>query len=327
MDCRPRTALIFGASGQDGSYLCQHLLNLNFEVHGTARDKEASAFRGLHVLGIKDRVILHSVMLNDFRSVVNVLNKVAPEHIYNLAAQSSVGLSFDQPVETIDSIMHGTINVLEAMRFLNLNSKFYNASSSECFGNTGDTPADEIRAFRPRSPYAVGKSAAHWAVNNYREAYGLFACSGILFNHESPLRPTRYVTQKIVRGVADIKDGKTDILELGDIDLERDWGWAPEFVIAMQRMLELDTPEDFVIASGKSYSLRDFVATAFAVHGLDWTRHVKSSDAFRRPSDIKVSRGNPEKAKRLLDWSAKFAMPQVVEKLVEAERVRRSSVA
>ena len=233
-----RTALIFGVSGQDGAYLADLLLRNGIEVHGTSRDKEISSFAGLRALKILDQVKLHSTVLGDFRSVVTTIEKVRPRYIYNLAAQSSVGLSFDQPVETIDSIMHGTINVLEAMRFLALDARFYNAGSSECFGNTQHIPADEGTEFRPRSPYAVGKAASFWAVANYREAYGLFACSGILFNHESPLRSTRYVTQKIVRGATDIAEGKLPVLELGALGLSRDWGWAPEYVVAMQRMLD-----------------------------------------------------------------------------------------
>src|SRR6202011_2930558 len=181
----------------------------------------------------------HSAVLDDFRSVVTVLRAVQPAYIYNLAAQSSVGLSFEQPVETIDSVMHGTINVMEAMRFLALDARFYNASSGECFGDTSEEkPADEATMFRPRSPYAVGKAASFWAVANYREAYGLFACSGLLFNHESPFRPTRYVTQKVVRGAMDVATGRIRTLELGKLNLARDWDWAPEFADAMVRIIE-----------------------------------------------------------------------------------------
>jgi GDPmannose 4,6-dehydratase len=318
-----RTALIFGVSGQDGAYLADLLLRNGIEVHGTSRDKEISSFAGLRALKIVDQVKLHSTVLGDFRSVVTTIERVRPRYIYNLAAQSSVGLSFDQPVETIDSIMHGTINVLEAMRFLALDARFYNAASSECFGNTQHLPADEQTEFRPRSPYAVGKAASYWAVANYREAYGLFACSGILFNHESPFRSTRYVTQKIVRGATDIAEGKLPALELGALDLARDWGWAPEYVVAMQRMLEHPEPTDFVIATGETYSLKDFVAACFSYFNLDWQDHVVTSDAFRRPTDILYSSGNPQKAKDRLGWSATIKMPRVIELLIEAEQVRR----
>ena len=318
-----RRALIFGISGQDGAYLADLLLKKGFEVHGTSRDKESSSFSGLRALGVADKVKLHSAVLGDFRSVVTTVQKVQPHYIYNLAAQSSVGLSFNQPVETIDSIMHGTINVMEAMRFLALDARFYNAASGECFGNTEHKPADETTEFRPRSPYAVGKAASFWAVANYRDAYGLFACSGILFNHESPLRPTRYVTQKIVRGVVDIAEGKSQNLELGALDLSRDWGWAPEYVDAMQRMLAFSEPIDFVIATGETHTLKEFVEGCFSYFNLDWQNHVVTNDALRRPTDIVYSGGNPDKAKRLLGWSATVKMPRLLELLIEAEQVRR----
>jgi GDPmannose 4,6-dehydratase len=318
---RYRTAV--SGSGQDGTYLADLLLRQGITVHGTSRDKESVNFAGLQSLGILDKVTLHSTQLDNFRSVVRVLDRVGPCYIYNLAAQSSVGLSFEQPVETIDSIMHGTINVLEAMRFLALDARFYNAASSECFGNTLHRPADDTTEFRPRSPYAVGKAAAYWAVANYREAYSLFACSGILFNHESPLRSTRYVTQKIVRGAADVAQHKLSVLELGALDMSRDWGWAPEYVEAMRRMLDYPEPTDFVIATGVTYSLKEFVAGCFSCFNLDWRNHVVTSDALRRPTDILYSSGDPRKARDLLGWSATIAMPRVVELLVEAEQLRR----
>jgi GDPmannose 4,6-dehydratase len=218
--------------------------------------------------------------------------------------------------------MHGTINAMEAVRFLELDARFYNAASSECFGNT-DTAADETTEFRPRSPYAVAKAASFWAVSNYREAYGLYTCSGILFNHESPLRSTRYVTQKIIRGALAIAEGRTSTLELGALDLSRDWGWAPEYVVAMEKMLQQPEPSDFVIATGETHTLEDFVATAFRTIGRDWRDHVKLSETFRRPTDICVSRGNPGRAKRLLGWQASVAMPGVIEKLMAADRARR----
>jgi GDPmannose 4,6-dehydratase len=281
----------------------------------------------LRRLGIYDRITYHSAVLDDFRSVVSVLKNVSPAHIYNLAAQSSVGLSFEQPVETIDSIMHGTINILEAMRFLPLDAKFYNAASSECFGNTTkENPADENTTFRPRSPYAVGKAASFWAVANYREAYGLFACSGLLFNHESPLRPARFVTQKIIRGAMDIAARQAESLNLGALGLARDWGWAPEYVEAMQRMLERDTPEDFIIATGETNTLEDFVATAFLCFGLDWRAHVVLNPTLLRPLDITFSSGDPAKAQRVLGWKASKRMRDVVANLVEGEHVRRAQM-
>lgn len=319
----PGTALIFGVSGQDGAYLAELLLSKGYLVHGTSRDRDMSSFTNLRQLGILGRVLLHSAVLTDFRSVVEVINRVRPTEIYNLASQASVGLSFDQPVETLNSTITSTINILEAIRFLNLDSRFYNASSSECFGNTV-APANEATPFHPRSPYGVGKAAAFWAVANYREAYGLFACSGILFNHESPLRPVRYVTQKIIRGAADIADGKADHLELGALSIARDWGWAPEYVDAMARMLRHGTPEDFVIATGETHRLEDFVAQAFHGFGLDWRQYVRSDPALLRPTDIADSVGNPEKAERVLGWRAQRRMADVVAALVEAEKMRRA---
>lgn len=318
----PKTALIFGVSGQDGAYLAQFLLGKGYTVHGTSRDREMSSFANLRQLGIFGRIVLHSTVLTDFRSVVEVISRIRPAEIYNLASQASVGLSFDQPVETLNSTINSTINILEAIRFLRLDTRFYNASSSECFGNTGN-PADETTPFHPRSPYGVGKAAAFWAVANYREAYGLFACSGILFNHESPLRPVRYVTQKIIHGAADIAEGKAETLELGTLSIARDWGWAPEYVDAMARMLAHDQPEDFVIATGEAHRLEDFVGKAFSYFGLDWRRHVHSNTALLRPSDIAFSIGNPAKAERLLGWRAERRMADVVAGLAEAELARR----
>jgi GDPmannose 4,6-dehydratase len=324
MKPRADTALILGVSGQDGSYLAEILLKRGLTVHGTSRDKEISSFANLRALGIYDSVTLHSAVVSDFRSVVEVLKAVQPHYIFNLAAQSSVGLSFAQPVETIDSIMHGTINVMEAIRFLGLDARFYNACSSECFGNTTrENPAHEGTPFRPRSPYAVGKAAAFWAVANYREAYGLFACSGLLCNHESPFRPTRYVTQKIVRGAMDVATGRARTLELGSLSLARDWGWAPEYVEAMVRMIEFGSPEDFVIATGETNTLEDFVAATFACFTLNWREHVVRNDAFLRPADIAYSSADPGKAERLLGWKATKRMHDVIHLLVEAERSRR----
>lgn len=319
----PKTALVFGVSGQDGAWLARLLLERGYVVHGASRDREASGFANLRRLQVFDRVHLHSAGLADFRSVVQVIRDVRPAEIYNLAGQSSVGLSFEQPVETLNSIIHGTVNILEAIRFLGIDARFYNASSSECFGNTADGPADEAHVFQPRSPYGVGKAAAFWAVANYRESYNLFACSGILFNHESALRPARYVTQKIVRAAADIAARKADTLKLGQLSIARDWGWAPEYVEAMWRMLNHDRPEDFVIATGEAHTLESFVELAFGHFGLDWRRHVEIDPELMRPSDIAISVGNPAKAKRLLGWEAETKMPGVVAGLLKAEEERR----
>ena len=243
-----------------------------------------------------------------------------PDEIYNLAGQSSVGLSFEQPVETLESISVGTLNLLEVIRFLNRPIRFYNAGSGECFGDTGDAAgAIENTPFRPRSPYAVAKAAAFWQVANYREAYGLYACTGILFNHESPLRPERFVTQKIVRAACRIAGGSAEKLQLGNLDIARDWGWAPEYVDAMWRMLQQETPQDFVIATGETYTLQDFVERVFLELQLNWRDHVRVNEALYRPADISEGRGNAFKAAKKLGWQAQWRMPQVVAGMVAAE--------
>lgn len=318
----PPTALICGVSGQDGAYLAQLLLSKGYLVVGTARDAQMSNFANLDRLGIRSQVTLVSMAINDFRSVLQVLSRHEPFEVYNLAGQSSVGLSFEQPVETLESISVGTVNLLEAIRFLNRNIRFYNAGSSECFGDTGDVPADENTPFRPRSPYAVAKAAAFWQVANYREAYGLFACSGILFNHESPLRPERFVTQKIVRAACRIAAGSQERLHLGNLDIHRDWGWAPEYVDAMWHMLQLAAPQDFVIATGETHPLQDFVIEAFKAVGLDWRDHVKTDAALMRLTDIRFSRANPALAGAQLGWVAQKRITEIVCAMVLDEQFR-----
>ncbi|MEA5620661.1 GDP-mannose 4,6-dehydratase [Cronbergia sp. UHCC 0137] len=313
-----KKALICGISGQDGAYLAQLLLNRGYSVCGTSRDAQVSPFHNLTALGIKNQVKLESMSLTDFRSVLQILTKIQPDEIYNLAGQTSVGLSFEQPVETLESIATGTLNLLEAIRFLGAPTKFYNAGSSECFGDTGEIPAEETTPFRPRSPYAVAKAAAFWEVANYREAYGLFACSGILFNHESPLRPERFVTQKIVAAVCRIVQGSADKLYLGNMSIQRDWGWAEEYVEAMYLMLQQTQPDDYVIATGESTSLEDFVAAAFADVNLDWHDYVVVDTSLLRPTDLAVGRANPAKAKCQLGWQAKNKMRDVVHKMIKA---------
>ena len=319
-----RTALICGISGQDGAYLTRSLLQKGYRVVGASRDAQISSFSNLIKLGIRDQVDTTSMALNDFRSVLQVLAKYQPDEIYNLAGQTSVGLSFEQPVETLESISIGTLNLLEGMRFLNRDMRLYNAGSSECFGDTGDTPANEQTPFRPRSPYAVAKAAAFWQVANYREAYGLFACSGILFNHESPLRPERFVTQKIVRSACRIAAGSMERLNLGNLDIQRDWGWAPEYVEAMVKMMALAEPRDFVIATGKTHSLRDFVSEAFSAVNLDWRHYVGTDPSQIRPSELNTSRAEPGNATIGLGWTARESMADVVKKMVSAEQERVS---
>lgn len=314
-----KKALICGISGQDGAYLAKLLLNQGYVVYGTSRDAQISSFSNLTKLGIRESVKLASMSLNDFRSVLQVLTKVQPDEIYNLAGQTSVGLSFEQPVETLESIATGTLNLLEAIRFTGAKVKLYNASSSESFGDTKGEAADENTPFRPRSPYAVAKATAFWEVANYREAYNLFACSGILFNHESPLRPERFVTQKIVAGVCRIATGSAEKLQLGDISVKRDWGWAPEYVEAMYLMLQQETPDDYVIATGETHALEDFVATAFACVGLDWREHTVIDQSLYRPTEITIGLGNPAKAQNQLNWEAKSKMHDVVRMMVKSK--------
>lgn len=310
-------ALICGVGGQDGAYLANLLLNKGYKVVGTSRDAMATSFSNLKRLGIRDRIKTVSMAINDFRSVLQTVKSYMPDEIYNLAGQSSVGLSFEQPVETMDSIAGGTLNLLEAIRFLDRPIRFYNAGSSECFGDT-DVAADETTPFHPRSPYAVAKASAHWLVHNYRDAYDLFACTGILFNHESPLRPERFVTQKIVSAAARIHKGSNEKLQLGNIDIERDWGWAPDYVDAMWRMLQMKYPDDYVIATGRTVSLQYFIARAFSYFSLDWKDHVETDASLLRPSDILAGRANPTAAKEKLGWVTSADIDVVVDRMCNA---------
>ncbi|MGX9727092.1 MAG: GDP-mannose 4,6-dehydratase [Candidatus Electronema sp. VV] len=320
-----KKALISGVSGQDGTYLAQLLLEQGYVVYGASRDAQACSFANLRRVGIFEQVRTLSIAVNDFRSVLNALQEVEPDEVYNLAGQSSVGLSFEQPVETLESISTAALNFLEAIRFTRRSIRFYNAGSSECFGDTGGAKADEETPFRPRSPYAVAKASAHWIVANYREAYNLFACTGILFNHESPLRPERFVTGKIIAAACRIAAGSNEKLHLGNMDIRRDWGWAPDYVQAMHLMLQQDRPEDYVIATGRSRPLEDFVRIAFAEVGLDWREHVLSDPTLLRPADIREGCGNPAKAERELGWKAAFQLEDVVREMVRAARSASSA--
>jgi GDPmannose 4,6-dehydratase len=315
----PKKSLIIGISGQDGAYLAKRLLEKGYEVHGTSRDHEVSQFANLHRLGVAEKVHLMSMVSSDFRSVLTALQKAEANEIYNLAGQTSVGMSFSYPVETFDSILIGTMNILECLRLLKTPVRFYNAGSSECFGNT-PVPASEETPFHPRSPYATAKAAAHYAVANYREAYGMHVCTGILFNHESPLRPARFVTRKIVSTAVRIANGSKERLALGSTEIARDWGWAPDYVEAMWRMLQLDEPDDFVIATGEQHTLKEFVTMVFAKLGLDAEDHVDSDSSLLRPSDIERSVGDPSKARNKLSWQSKHKLPQIIELLIRAEQ-------
>lgn len=317
-----KTALIIGISGQDGSYLARFLLGKGYRVVGTSRDAMLSTFSNLVRLGIRDKVEVVSASLNDFRSVLQVLKKSRPDEVYNLAGQSSVGLSFEQPVETFESVSVAVLNLLEAIRFLDVPIRLYNASSSECFGNTNGLAASEETPFHPRSPYGVAKAAAFWQVANYREAYDMYACSGILFNHESPLRPERFVTSKIVSCACRIAAGSPEKLKLGYISVQRDWGWAPEYVEAMWQMLQQEKSDDYVIATGQTYSLQDFVEKVFACLDMDWQEHVEHNPELIRPTDIQISKANPAKAEHVLGWKANYAMPEVARMMVKECRKR-----
>lgn len=312
-----KKALICGVTGQDGGYLARFLLGKDYEVWGTSRDAQGSSFLNLERLGIKMQVKPLSMVPEDFRSVLVALRKSQPDEVYYLAGQSSVGLSFEQPAETIQSIAIGTLNILEACRMLGRPIRIYNAGSSECFGDTKGVLANEITTFQPRSPYAVAKASAYWLVDNYREAYNLFACTGILFNHESPLRPNRFVTQKITSTAKRIAKGSDEKLILGRLDISRDWGWAPEYVEAMWAMLQGELPEDFVIATGETNTLQDFVETVFLQLDLDWKEHVEQNQEFMRPTDLLVSVGDASKAKQKLGWEAKYKMRDVVRMMMK----------
>lgn len=316
-----KKALICGVTGQDGAYLAQFLLAKGYQVWGTSRDAQISSFANLERLGIRQQVQVLSMAQSDFRSVLNTLCRSEPDEIYFLSGQSSVGLSFDQPAESIESIVFGTLNLLEAVRFLGRPVRIYHASSSECFGDVAPGErASELTPFRPRSPYGVAKASAHWLIANYRDAYGLYCCNGILFNHESPLRPARFVTRKIVATACRIAAGSGERLFLGRLDIARDWGWSPDFVDAMWRMLQQETPDDYVIATGESHTLESFVATAFAEVGLDWCSHVDIDTNLFRPSEIAHSAGNPDKALAGLGWKAEVAFPELIANLVRAEK-------
>jgi GDPmannose 4,6-dehydratase len=299
--------------------LSKFLLDRGYEVHGTSRDAQLSSFSNLKRLGIREQVKVWSMSTTDFRSVLQALLRVRPAEVYNLSGQSSVGLSFDQPVETLESVATGTLNLLEAIRFSGLPVRFYSAGSGEVFGDTNGVPATEEMRFAPRSPYAVAKAAAYWQVTNYREAYQLYACTGILFNHESPLRPERYVTRKIVAGACRIAGGSGETLVLGNMDVARDWGWAPEYVEAMWLMLQQDVADDYVVATGDTRTLGEFVDAAFKCVGLDWHDHVTTDQALFRPADIRRGAANPDKAKHKLGWAAKTRLESIVAAMVNAE--------
>ena len=316
-------ALICGVGGQDGAYLAKLLLEKGYTVVGTSRDVKTTSFGSLHHLNILNQIEIISMAVNDFRIVLQTLKLHAPDEVYNLSGQSSVGHSFENPVETIESITGGTLNLLEGIRIMDQGIRYYNAGSSECFGDTGNLPANDLTSFRPCSPYAVAKASAHWMVRNYREAYGLFACTGILFNHESPLRPERFVTQKIVQTAARIAQGSNEKLRLGNIAIQRDWGWAPDYVEALWGMLNSDEPDEYVLATGRTVSLEYFTRKVFQYHGLDWQNFVEIDHELFRPTDLLATRADPSKARTVLGWSHKKDVDGVISGMCDAIHAKK----
>jgi GDPmannose 4,6-dehydratase len=314
---KQKVALICGVSGQDGSYLAKFLLGKGYEVWGTSRDVEMASFLGLKALDIYHLVNLVSMSMTDFRGTLDLLRRVQPDEIYNLAGQSSVGLSFEQPMDTLESIAMGTLNLLECIRYLELDIRFYNAASSECFGGTDTNGVVEESPFRPISPYGVAKAASVGLTSTFKKAYNIRACSGLLFNHESPLRPVRFVTRKISHRAAEIACGGKQKLILGNLDVQRDWGWAPEYVEAMWLMLQLDQPEDLIICTGETISLKDFVSEVFKYFDLDWLEHVEIDPRLLRSSDHLISSGSPARASEVLGWKA-TSMPLDVARMMAA---------
>ena len=315
-----KTALVCGISGQDGVYLSRLLLEKGYRVHGTSRDPGRAA-TNLARLGIADSVGIHAHAATDYDGLAALIDEIRPDEVYNLAGQSSVALSFEHPFETMDSIATATLHLLEAVRRSGRPIRLFGAGSGECFGDTGGLAVTEETAFRPRSPYAVAKAAAFWHIATYRQAFGVYACTGLLFNHESPLRPERFVTRKIVAAAVRIANGSSEKLRLGNTAVRRDWGWAPEYVDAMWRMLQQATPADYVIATGETHGLDEFVERAFAEVGLDWRDHVEVDAALVRPADVPVGRADPSRAERELGWRATRRFADVVREMVRAEQL------
>ena len=317
-------ALITGITGQDGSYLAEFLLGKGYEVHGIIR--RASTFNTHRLDHLyqdphaeKPKLFLHYGDMTDPVMLVRLLYSLQPDEIYNLAAQSHVRVSFDVPEYTSDVTAVGALRLLEAIRESDLKCRFYQASSSEMFGKVAETPQRETTPFHPRSPYACAKVFAHYATVNYRESYGMFNCSGILFNHESPRRGETFVTRKITRAVARIKAGLDDALFLGNLDAKRDWGYAPEYIQAMWLMLQKDTPDDYVVATGETHSVREFLSEAFGCAGLDWRQFVRHDPRYERPAEVDLLLGDPAKAKRVLGWQPKTTFKELVRIMVEAD--------
>ncbi|MEV4687253.1 GDP-mannose 4,6-dehydratase [Microbacterium sp. LWH3-1.2] len=318
-----KRALITGITGQDGSYLAELLLGKGYEVHGLIR--RASTFNTQRIDHLyvdphdpSARLFLHYGDLSDGAGLVSLLVKIHPNEVYNLAAQSHVRVSFDEPVHTADTTGVGTIRLLEAVRSSGIDTKFYQASTSELYGAT-PPPQNELSPFSPRSPYAAAKLYSFWITKNYREAYGLFAVNGILFNHESPRRGETFVTRKVSRAVARIQAGVQKDLYLGNLDSIRDWGYAAEYVEGMWRMLQVDEPEDFVLATGRGYTIRDFLEASFGHVGLDWQEFVKFDERYLRPTEVDALIGNPAKAAEKLGWKATLDGKDLAKLMVDAD--------
>jgi GDPmannose 4,6-dehydratase len=324
-----KRALVTGVTGQDGAYLSQFLLEKGYEVHGVVR---RSSHRGvedhrLRWLGISGKLHLHDADLIDLSSLLPTIEDVRPDEIYNLAAQSYVASSWRQPILTANVTAVGVTNMLEAMRLGAPGARFYQASSSEMYGLIQEPMQNEKTPFYPRSPYAVAKVYGHWITVNYRESFGLHASSGILFNHESPLRGVEFVTRKVTRGVAQIKLGQASELRLGNIDAKRDWGHAKDYVRAMWMMLQQEKPDDYVVATGVTTTVRDMCRIAFDHAGLDMEKHLVIDPAFFRPAEVDVLLGDSSKARKVLGWAPEITLDQMIREMVDAdlERLRRES--
>jgi len=321
----PKRALITGITGQDGSYLAELLLEKGYEVHGMVRRSSEEKFE--RIAHLRERVPLHQGDLLDQFSLAALLSEVQPDEVYNLAAQSFVPTSWNQPVLTTEFTAVGVTRVLEAIRHTRPQARFYQASSSEMFGKVRETPQTELTPFHPRSPYGVAKVYGHFITVNYRESFGLYAVSGILFNHESPRRGLEFVTRKVTSAAARIKLGLQERLAMGNLEAKRDWGFAGDYVEAMWRMLQQDEPDDYVVATGETHTVRELCELAFARAGLDWQKHVFVDPKFVRPAEVDVLVGNPAKAKRKLGWEPKIRFHQLVEMMVDADLERFRSDA
>lgn len=310
-----KRALVIGVSGQDGSLLARFLLNKGYEVWGTSRDVKTQNFNNHIKLNTSDQIKILEWSTQDLASLVNIISMTSPDEIYNLSGQTSVGMSFTNPVEAFNSIVLTTHYLLEAVRKSNQPIRLFNAASSECFGNTF-SPVTESSPLNPFSPYGVAKASAFLNVANYRNIYDLFCLSGILFNHDSPLRPNHFVLKKVTQTAKRIALGSDEKLELGDISIIRDWGWAPDYVEGMWLMLQQDEPKDYILASGKSHSLAHLVETTFSLLNLDWQDHVTINHSFKRPMEILESRANPSLAENNLGWKAKLSITELLDNMI-----------